>query len=196
MMTVKGLISALPDGARRKIQKLHFCRKLQQAQIDDEVELAIIPRLIEPGMTAFDIGANFGLYTRFLSTATGPTGRVFSFEPTLDMFEVLTNNTIALELDNVVTSQLALSEGQKELTFYIPKRDDGTLNYYEASLERDTIGSEHETVVVMTTSLDQFCEDGDITSVDFIKIDVEGHELAVLEGARKVIKRDRPPIFL
>ncbi|MEC5126228.1 FkbM family methyltransferase [Verrucomicrobiales bacterium BCK34] len=195
-MTIKGIIACLPSYPRNQIQQLHFRKKLQNATVESEPELAVIKELVSPGQSVLDVGANFGLYTKFLSEAAGPEGHVYAFEPTFDMFRVLRNNVESLQFLNTNAFQMACSGNVAELDFYIPKRPDGTLNYYEASLEKDTIEGAFEVCRVPATSLDRFCAAHVIGKVDFIKIDVEGHEIAVLEGAEEILTRDRPKIFI
>ncbi len=195
-MTIKGIIASLPPYPRNQIQQLHFRKKLQNATVESEPELAVIKDLVLPGQSVLDVGANFGLYTKFLSEAAGPEGHVYAFEPTFDMFRVLRNNIEALQLLNTNVFQMACSDSVAELDFYIPKRSDGTLNYYEASLERDTIAGDFEICRVPATCLDRFCAAHVIGNVDFMKIDVEGHEIAVLEGAEEILTKHRPKIFI
>ncbi len=195
-MTIKGIIASLPSYPRNQIQQLHFRKKLQNATTESEPELAAIKDLVLPGQSVLDIGANFGLYTKFLSEAAGPTGHVYAFEPTFDMFRVLRNNVESLQLLNTNVFQMACSEIVAELNFYIPKRADGTLNYYEASLEKETVAGEFEICRVPATSLDRFCAAHVIGKVDFMKIDVEGHEIAVLAGAGEILSSHRPKIFI
>ena len=196
IMTIKGIIASLPSYPRNQIQQLHFKKKLQSATIASEPELAVIKDLVKPGQSVLDIGANVGLYTKFLSESVGSDGHVYAFEPTFDMFRVLRNNVEALQLRNTNVFQMACSDNVAELDFYIPKRTDGTLNYYEASLEKETIEGDHEICRVPATCLDRFCAAHVVGDVDFMKIDVEGHEIAVLEGANEILSKHRPKIFI
>lgn len=195
-MTVKGIIASLPPYPRNQIQQLHFRKKLQQATVQTEPELEVITQLVKPGQSVLDVGANFGLYTKFLSEAVGSEGHVYAFEPTFDMYKVLRYNVESLAMRNTNVFQMACSESVSELNFYIPKRPDGTLNYYEASLEKNTIAGAFEECRVPATSLDRFCAAHVLGKVDFIKCDVEGHEIAVLKGATKILTDHRPKIFL
>ena len=194
---LKRLSAILPDPIQTALRKLHYRRKLQRARLGDEPDLAAIGLLTKPGDFVFDLGANFGLFTRFLSESVGAQGRVFSFEPTGDMFGVLSNNCSRLGLSNTHLFRTALSDHSGVSEMRIPVREDGTLNHYEASLA--AVGgssASSKTVSVETRTFDDFCTDHLIDRVDFIKCDVEGHELEVLEGARRTLLHHRPTLLI
>ena len=197
-ISVKSLVARLPEPLQQRLRKRHYLNKLRGAVISDEPELGVVPALVGEGDVVIDIGANFGLFTRFLSEAVGPRGRVISFEPTPDMFAVLANSASSLGLSNVSCHNLALSYHPGRAVMSIPIRDDGSRNHYEASLEPGLIDStgDVETFTTEVVTLDSFCEQAGVGHVDFIKCDVEGHEIAVLSGARDLIARDRPTILL
>ena len=197
-LSVKSLVARLPAPLQQHLRKRHYLKKLQDAAISDEPELGVVPALVRDGDVVFDIGANFGLFTRFLSEAVGSSGRVFSFEPTPDMFAVLSHSTRQLGMSNVSCCNLALSDHPGRATMSIPIRGDGSRNHYEASLEPGVAdqSGEVESFTTEVVTLDGFVESRAIERVDFIKCDVEGHEIAVLRGARKLIARDRPTILL
>lgn len=193
---LKRLIAHLPESIQAQFRKLHYQRKLKRSKLSDEPDLAAISLLTKPGDVVFDLGANFGLFTRFLSESVGVKGRVFSFEPTGDMFEVLQNNCQHLGLNNIEIFKTALSDRTGVSEMSIPIREDGTLNHYEASLDGQETGSSTKNISVETSTLDDFCAHHSIGRVDFIKCDVEGHEIAVLNGARETLLTHRPSLLL
>ncbi|HRQ87504.1 MAG TPA: FkbM family methyltransferase [Bacteroidia bacterium] len=192
----KRTVSLLPDSMQERLRRHHYLKKLRRAQITDEPDLAAIALLTKPGDTVLDIGANFGLFTRFLSESVGSMGKVYSFEPTVDMFDVLRNNCSELGLGNATCLRTALSDVTGRMEMSIPIREDGTLNHYEASLGHLDAGSPVKSFTVETSTLDDFCRQRGIDRIDFIKCDVEGHELEVLSGATETLKRFHPPILL
>ncbi len=191
---LKRLTALLPEVFQDRLRRLHFRRKLSSARISDEPDLAVIPMLTKKGDVVFDVGANFGLFTRFLSESVGQRGKVYSFEPTSDMFGVLDQNCRALGLENTVRVCTALSDRTGTASMVIPQREDGTLNHYEASLVNSADTGRTESVAIST--LDDFCDHHGIKRVDFIKCDVEGHELEVLAGARRTLLHHRPALLL
>lgn len=196
MRIARALVSLLPAPIQMRLRRHHYARKLSEATLEDESDLRVLPQFVKPGMTVLDIGANFGLYTRFLSEQVGPAGKVFSFEPISDSFEVLENNVTGLGLENVSLFRYALSNEEGTAEMRIPKRSDGSLNHYEASLETGEWQGDYIVDRVEMGTLDQWVEDQGIGKIDFIKCDVEGHEVAVLEGARKTFNESRPIVLI
>lgn len=192
----KRVVSWLPAPVQGNLRRIHYRRKLKKARLNDEPDLAVIPLLTKPGDVVFDIGANFGLFTRFLSESVGRSGRVYSFEPTGDMYEVLKSNCDCLGLENAVPLRTALSDRTGRTEMIIPVREDGTLNHYEASLSSGPAEGTGKSVTVETSSLDEFCDRQRIDRVDFIKCDVEGHEIEVLNGARRTLRHHRPTLLI
>jgi FkbM family methyltransferase len=178
----------LPDRLQSALRRIHYRRKLARARLTDEPDLAAIGLLTKPGDTVF---------TRFLSESVGANGRVFSFEPTADMFSVLAHNCSQLGLANTSVHRTALSDRTGTSAMVIPVRDDGSLNHYEASLAYGNEGGlDGKTITVETSTLDDFCAHHGIGKIDFIKCDVEGHELEVLEGARETLLHHRPTLLI
>lgn len=196
-VSVKSLVARLPAPIQNRLRKRHYLKKLKGATLDGEPELGVVPALVRKGNVVFDIGANFGLFTRFLSEAVGSGGKVFSFEPTPDMFAVLSNSSRKLGFGNVSCLNLAVSDHPGQATMSIPIRHDGSRNHYEASLEKGACrGGDVDSFTTEMVTLDGFCESHRLDRVDFIKCDVEGHEISVLRGAREMIAKFRPAILL
>jgi len=191
-VSLKTLLPLLPLRVQSRIRDSHYLTKLRTATLSDEVDLQVIDLLVNPGDTVMDIGANFGLFTRFLSEKTGPEGSVHSFEPTATMSRVLNHNVNSLALGNVTTSPLALSDKNGSAQIRVPVHGNRTPNYYEASLciSPDTAIGEVDTV--QTTTLDAYCEANAVHNLTFIKCDVEGHELAVVSGGAKFFEKSKP----
>ena len=82
----------LPDAALQRLKKNHYARALRDATDDDEPDLKAVRRLVGPGGTVLDVGANFGRYAKALADLVGPTGRVYAVEPVPLTFEILRSN--------------------------------------------------------------------------------------------------------
>src|SRR5438105_15774227 len=96
----------LPQSLLQPLRRMHYARKL--ARDPGEPEMGFIPYLLPPGGCAIDLGANFGLYTRFLSATVGPRGSVHAVEPVPATFDVLASNIRQLCLTNVTAYHLAV----------------------------------------------------------------------------------------
>jgi FkbM family methyltransferase len=139
-------------------------------------------RLIAPGMTVIDVGAHIGYYTRILSGLVGPTGQVLAFEPEADNLSLLRHNTGGKTYRNVRSFNLALGDRNGEALLYLSQGNS------DHSLCRDYRVST-ETRVIPIRTLDAMLTEQRVSTIDFVKIDVEGAELAVLEGMRQTVER-------
>ena len=140
----------------------------------------------------FDIGANIGWYSLFLSKLN-PQSKVFAFEPIPDTYEQLCANVHLNKLYNTVTNQIALSDNSQvnvASEMYYDKMEPGAASFRNIR-ERDTVTK----VSVPMTTVDAFCSEHDCIP-EFIKIDVEGSELYVLRGAENVLKTHHPILFV
>lgn len=150
-----------------------------------EAELRILPFLVDPTRLAVDAGANKGVYTYWLEhLAAG----VHAYEPNPKMFKVLKSGVGA----KATVHHAALSDQAGEFALRIPKTGKGRYSNQGASLNHAKVGDSYGEVMVQTRRLD----DEDLDNVGFIKIDVEGHEMAVLDGALETIRRNRPTLLI
>ena len=133
--------------------------------------------------TMIDIGANIGIFAR---PSAELFERVICFEPVFKNFEVLQKN---LEnYNNVELHNLGLGDKDQTVTFELQTLKCG----HTKQVEEFVPNPEFEKHTGELTTLDRF----DFQSVDWIKIDVEGFENAVLEGSRDTIQRNRPWLLL
>lgn len=136
--------------------------------------------LLSSGDTFIDVGANAGFYTAMASRVVGAHGRVIAVEPQPAALQILLRNASALG-GNVSVVAKAASNFAGEAKFFVRQAGD------TSSLSEDRGSVE---ISVAVDSIDNICRD--IQQVNFIKIDVEGHELDVLEGAHATIAKHRP----
>lgn len=149
-----------------------------------EAELHVLADIVPPGRSAIDVGANKGVYTRLLAELAS---HVHAFEPNPKAYRWLDR---ALP-DNVATYPIALSDQEGTSNLYLPQRGRGFSNQL-GSLSSTKANSPHAVIPVQTRTLDSY----GFSDVGFIKIDVEGFELQVLEGARGTIARNRPALLI
>lgn len=139
----------------------------------------------------FDVGAHIGLVTMPMSKAVGPEGNVYAFEPSRANRQTLEHHLALNELKNVtVVNSLVGSMVQDNVRFY---ESSGVSGMNTCAPIKNP--SEYNEIHHDQISLDEFCGvHGMVPSI--IKIDVEGFELSVLEGARTLIETSKPKIFL
>ncbi|MGM1061741.1 FkbM family methyltransferase [Saccharothrix sp. Mg75] len=167
-----------------------------------EPELIGLRDVVRPGDVCLDIGAALGLYTVTLSRLVGPHGTVHSVEPLLFAHPALSYLLRPREGRNVVRHPVALGTSEGRHVMSVPVRH-GTPVTGRSFLTAgaDGLGSnaefaEHVEVLVRTDTLDRFCRVHGIDRLDFVKADVEGAELRVLEGGAGTIDRLRPKLLL
>jgi FkbM family methyltransferase len=148
-------------------------------------ELLFLDKIVPEGAVTVDVGANCGLYTRKLARLSK---LVYAFEPSHKMAELLRRTSAS----NVSVHEIALSDQTGNAELFIPQEDQEPV-YGLASLEpRSDVPNGHiVSVNVPTARLDAIVHQ----DVAFVKIDVEGHELSVLNGAVKLLEHSQP-VFL
>jgi FkbM family methyltransferase len=151
-------------------------------RVYEKSEIAFIRRVCKPGLTMLDIGANVGLYTALAGTQIGPLGKVIAFEPDPESFALLQQTAAANNLVNVQLVQAAASNSDGSALLFTSSENRGDNRLYHFEM---TDGS----VLVRTVKLDDYLEDSGISSVDLIKIDVQGYEGIALEGLERTISR-------
>lgn len=154
-----------------------------------EPEIALLGRLCSRERVALDIGANWGAYTH---AASKLAASVHSFEPQLELANVLTRGVG--RRGNVVIHNFALSNVNGWTEMRIPNNDIGysTIEPHNRLEDKADLRRGIRVVNVETRRLD----DLSLERVGFIKIDVEGHELEVLEGGVELIRRDKPSLIV
>jgi FkbM family methyltransferase len=157
-----------------------------------EDERPFLSRLLRPGDIALDIGANYGIYTATLAAAVQPEGRVLAFEPSATTAEALRKTVAANGHSKCVTvHQLALSDQPRQGLLLLNGHSE--LNAL-TDLPRSLAAGE-STEAVAISSLDQLLHDGAIPMpVQFIKMDAEGQEAAILTGAKQFFAQQQPLI--
>jgi len=175
----------------RLVNTLRHYKHLHDLATVSEPDFVHIRHLIHLGDRVLDVGANFGVFTKFFSEAVGPTGQVFSFEPIPTTFRTLSKAVERYKLTNVRAMNVAVSDRNRVATMQIPRLSEGGDNLYEAEITA-TPNAGWRTFEVKTITLDSL----NLPRVDFIKIDVEGHEVEVLNGACNLLMRHRPALLI
>lgn len=154
------------------------------------LDIGIIGAMCRPGDCVLDIGANVGDWTMQFALTVGPTGRVLAFEPVPYLAETVAKTARLNRQDWVEVHQLALSAADGRAEFSVEKGNSGG-----SRLGR--VAGDFSLTSVPTRRLDSLLAERPVLErVDFVKIDVEGHELGVLQGAVETLKRFRPPLVL
>ena len=151
-----------------------------------ERELELLGQVTRPGYVVVDVGANIGTHTVFFGETTGRTGTVIAVEPQRLCFQMLCGNVALNGLVNVICLQAAA--GSARGTIKVPVIDPATsYNFGALSVEGHTAGENVRVIAI---------DDLALARCNLVKIDVEGMECQVLQGARNTIARLRPVLFV
>ena len=154
----------------------------------DRIIPETICRLLDAGEWALDVGANIGQNASIMALVAGPRGHVVAFEPHPTLWQTLSQNVASWYIYDLAPIQL-VQKGLSSRTgkAYLYEGDDFSSNQGSASLEAPpTIARKHEIELI---TLDAFLPED--TTIGLAKLDVEGHEYAVLQGAEKLLHTGR-----
>lgn len=173
-------------------------RRLQRSiKRNDEQEINLVKKFIKSGTDSIDVGVYRGVYSYEMSKYSE---KVHSFEPNPIIFKYI-NKNLKKFIKNIHLYNFALSNQNKTINLKIPIRNSNSNKeifeeYYEmgkATIHNENNFENYENFEIQTKKIDELSFDNKIS---FIKIDVEGHELEVIEGAINTIKRDKPVLLV
>jgi FkbM family methyltransferase len=191
----KGIIQIHVQGSKMYVNSRDkaIVHSLITKGIWEEFETELISKLIKPGDTVVDIGANIGYYTLIAAKTVGNDGRVYSFEPEPNNYELLVKNVKINDYTNAITVQKALSNKRGKLTLFMDKTNFGA----HSLSQKNIISQKGGFVTVETTTLDDFFGNFEKDSkIDFIKMDAEGAEGLIVEGAQGILKQNKIKILM
>lgn len=138
-------------------------------------------RLIEPGNFILDVGANIGYTTGLCSIRGGKSGQVTAFEPNPVILHRLRTNLSMLACNNVQLFDIGLSDKEGTASLVLPdsfNNNEGVAYIGEAKKDERSIS-------ILLNTLDNIVSAAQ--KIDVIKMDVEGHEINVLHGAKRLL---------
>jgi len=150
-----------------------------------EDEANFVTSTAEPGARMLDIGSSFGYYSLSFAKAAGPSARIWAFEPTPTVC-LLFRESIRLNDSNQITlveTAVGADTGRCKLLS-------------EQSSELNSINAALGTLDVAMAPLDGLASEHDFGAIDFVKLDVEGHETSVIEGGRMFFSQQSPLVML
>jgi FkbM family methyltransferase len=147
-----------------------------------------VKKLVSRGNVILDVGANIGYYSVLFSRLVGNEGRVLCFEPTKYFGKVLKKNLEANNIDNAEIFGFGLSNKHQQLEIQI--------GYSSATIHNPRIYPSETSETIDLVPLDEFIEKNDLQTIDFVKVDIDGHEPLFFAGAWKTLDRYDPIILL
>ncbi len=169
----------------------HVCKRYAQVCDNDNEddmslngEIQLLQESLPQAQTIFDVGANLGIWTR-AALRINPQVAVHCFEPCLGTYRALQNNRFPPQ---VVCNNFALGDRAGQAVMHInPNCSGGNSIYCREWAQGDLASSES----VSVRTLDDYCSERGLDRIDLLKIDVEGHELAVLRGSQEMLRSHR-----
>ncbi len=167
-----------------------------------EPELLGLDQLVGPGDTCFDIGAAYGMYSFTLADLVGGSGSVHSFEPQRKPYGVLDTGRRLGGVEHLRPERAGMgrepgtSHLRLPVRFGLPIHGHAHVGDSTDERPRPTWWSHTRSLPTTIHSVDEVREQRSIERVHFMKVDVEGFEPSVVEGARKTIAEHRPALLL
>ncbi len=141
------------------------------------------------GATVLDIGANKGVYSIYMSRAAGADGRLIAFEAQPELGSHLQDVKESFRLDNMTLVNQGLSAEPGVLTMRRDKAGSGMASFH------NELGTGLDEIDIPVIRLDDYLDEQNVGPIRFIKCDVEGHELPVFVGGKKMLERDHPTLL-
>lgn len=155
----------------------------------------IFERFISENSTVIDVGAQAGQFTKHFA-ALAPKGRVYSFEPSEYALRILSTMVRLRRLRNVTIIPNGLSDQPGEAVLTSPVKKSGSIGFGLSHLGRHEGDQPGYATTVSLTTLDMFVTEHRIQALDFIKVDIEGWEVHMLQGGIHTLERFHPPMLL
>lgn len=188
-------LPSLPLMAKKMVEQIRLqLRAEKYRDKEDRGGIAYILSSVKKGDAVFDIGAHKGGYLYFLQQQVGENGTVFAFEPQAVLHNYLTELKSLLNWANVRVEKDAVSGHSGKAILCIPynngKKSSPCATIIHSHMDFDFSKKEE----VDTVTLDDYCHKHRVRP-DFLKVDVEGNELSVFEGAKEILVSYKPKIL-
>jgi FkbM family methyltransferase len=146
---------------------------------------------LKKNFNVIDAGANIGILSMMLAKRC-PEGTTYSFEPDTGTFDFLRNHIVLNKLENVRLYKNAVGDSAGVFNLYKMYENNPGANRILMASPDATVKSEK----VEVTTLDERMLNGDFDPIHLVKMDIEGFELFCLKGAKKLIERWKPILFI
>ncbi len=159
--------------------------------------LSALRKLIRPGMTFLDVGANIGEVSLFAAKRVGKDGRVIAFEPIASICQSFRGNISANGFANVTLLEMGAADFVGEASIFVqPERFADGSHHRGLGTMYPSSSRNHLVDTIRVTTIDTVVAELGLSRIDIIKMDVEGAELAALRGAVGTIARFKPIIAM
>jgi FkbM family methyltransferase len=150
----------------------------------EDAETAAVKKLIRPGDSVVDIGANIGYFSALSAILATPTGRVYAFEPERHNYALLCEMIKRNQFSSIIPQQLALGDRDEQIQLFLSGDNLGDHRLYDHGISRS------RSQIVNVTPLDAALGRLNCERIDFIKMDVQGFECRVVKGMMNTLDRN------
>jgi FkbM family methyltransferase len=144
-------------------------------------EQLFIKKYVKSSEIIFDVGAHTGSWSEYV-LSVNPHAQIHCFEPLTENYEALIQKPFARKM---TCNQVGLSDKPHHAKIYKP-----TMSLYQQDKAINAVGLDDKFESIELTTLDQYCDSQGIRQIDMLKIDAEGHDLAILRGGQELINRE------
>jgi FkbM family methyltransferase len=163
-------------------------RELALYKEHEPLATRLLMQTLKPGMNVVDIGGNIGYYAMLEARLIGPTGKVVAIEPMPKNSEQLCKNVEANGYQHIQIHKVAIGDRDGTATMYIS----GKSNWHSMHRIPSSVGE----MQVSVRTLDSFLESLDLSSVDLVRMDLEGYEVVVIHGMLRTIEKHSPRLLV
>lgn len=177
------------NSSEHKLLKIYehdaaLLRRITTGNFAHDGEALVAQKLIKEGDIVFDVGANIGDWSKCI-LAYKPNVHIYAFEPIPAIYEHYKKNLPLVDHIRAYNAALSNYDGQAQFCYYPDAHSMSTLYL------REVVKLKHQKITVDTIKLDTFCENNNIDRIDFLKIDTEGAEFDVVQGAQRMLNEQR-----
>lgn len=171
-----------------KDDDIYFQSLVAEPSLPEADIVALMALSLKPDSYVVDVGANLG-YISLVASLLADKGKVFAFEPVEEAFSLLRTNLRLNGVKNVIAKNIGLSDTKRKVTMSHARN-----NMAGAFVSNKLVQSldDHKSTQISLDKLDSIYKDVGITKCDLLKVDIEGHELKFLRGAKNFIEKTKP----
>lgn len=163
-------------------------RELSLYKIHEPLATRLLMNILKPGMNIVDIGGNIGYYAMLEARMVGAAGRVIAIEPMPKNSEQLCNNVRTNGYQQIQIYKMAIGDRNGTASMYIS----GKSNWHSLHRNPSTVGE----IQVPVSTLDSLLSSHDLSSVDLVRMDLEGYEVVVINGMLQTIEKYSPRLLV
>jgi FkbM family methyltransferase len=163
-------------------------QELAVYRVHEPLATYLVQKVLKPGMNVVDIGSNIGYYALLEARLVGDTGKVIAIEPVAENSEQLSRNVQANGYHNICIHKVAIGDRNGIVPLYVSKKS----NWHSLH----PVPSSTREIKVHVSTLDSLLALQGLPTVDLVRMDLEGYEVAVLKGMEQTLENYSPRLLL